>query len=109
MAEVQIGGQLAFAKSENVRISLKHLADINDPTLTPLVQAFDSKVGTLFPNQKIIPRHTPQRHQAESSAFPRHTLTASAIDPRQPVPHTPAPTPLWSGGSASTPAWDPSS
>ncbi|KAG6823389.1 hypothetical protein H0H92_010406, partial [Tricholoma furcatifolium] len=104
MAEVELYGHLAFAKSDHLTIPLAHLADMNDPTLTPLVQVYDSQVGRPFPNQKIIRRHAPQRDQPDYDV-PRHTLVPSAIDPRQPPP---AATPVWTG-SSSTPAWDPSS
>ncbi|KAG6805238.1 hypothetical protein H0H92_016137 [Tricholoma furcatifolium] len=86
MAEVELYGHLAFAKSDHLKIPLAHLADMP------------------FPNQKIIRRHAPQRDQPDYDV-PRHTLVPSAIDPRQPPP---AATPVWTG-SSSTPAWDPSS
>ncbi|KAG6824348.1 hypothetical protein H0H92_007134, partial [Tricholoma furcatifolium] len=87
MAEVELAGHLAFAKSDHLMIPLAHLVDMNDPTLTPLMQAYDS-----------------QRNQPDYDV-PRHTLMPSATDPCQPPPAT---TPVWTG-SSSTPAWNPSS
>ncbi|KAG6823883.1 hypothetical protein H0H92_008750, partial [Tricholoma furcatifolium] len=92
--EVQLSAKLAHAKGELVVIPLSHLCDRNDPTKKPLLDDTPQKTTSRLDQDMM--NHEPMAPPAPRSSVHR-PLEA---------------TPLWSptsGGSSSTPAWDPSS